>query len=132
MNSWSATARLGGDAELKYTPEGTPVCEFSAAVQFGYGENRIVSWPIFSVWNKKGEAVFPYLKKGSHVAVTGELYLHTYQNKSGVERSDIRVRVNDITLLDKRGDKELPPAREPKKADGFQPDPFDDDEPLPF
>ncbi len=132
MNTWSATARLGADAELRYTPEKTAVCEFSAAVQSGYGKNAKVSWATFHVWAKKGEAVFPYLKKGSHIAVTGELTLDEFKSNNGNEKAKLIVRVSDITLLDKR-DSELKPAGEPKKADGFQPDPFDEMEnDIPF
>ena len=128
MNNLSATVRLGADAELRFSQEGTAVCQFNAALQSGYGKNAKTTWLRCTVWAKKAEAVHPYLKKGSHVAITGEITMNEYQNKAGETKSALECRIVDITLLDKRGDGELPPAKEPKKADGFQPDPFQDDD----
>jgi single-strand DNA-binding protein len=133
MNNLSATVRLGADAELRYSQDGIAVCQFNAALQSGYGKNAKTSWVRCTVWAKKAEAVHPYLKKGSHVAITGEITMSEYQNKAGETKASLECRIVDITLLDKRADDyNMSPTKEPKKADGFQPDPFDNDEPLPF
>jgi single-strand DNA-binding protein len=132
MNNFCSTGRASADAEIKYTEKGTAVCQFNYAVQSGYGENRKTSWYQCTVWGEKAEKVQPMIRKGSFLAVTGELTMREYAGKDGVKRISPECRVVDVTLLDKRGDGDnLKPASEPKKADGFQPDPFADED-IPF
>jgi single-strand DNA-binding protein len=133
MNILCATGRTGSDAELRYTPSNVAVCQFNFALQSGYGDNRKTTWLRCSVFGTKAEKVQPLIRKGGLLAITGEITLNEYVGKDGVKKSSLECRVVDVTLLDKRADSDnLKPASEPKKADGFQPDPFDDDEPLPF
>jgi len=132
MNVLAATIRLGSDADLRFTPENTAVAQFNGALQSGYGKNAKTTWLRCTVWGKKAEAVAPMLLKGTQIAITGEITLNEYQDKQGQTKSSLECRIQDVTLLGKR-DGELKPAGEPKKADGFQPDPFDEMEnDIPF
>ena len=132
MNVLAATIRLGSDADLRFTPENTAVAQFNGALQSGYGKNAKTTWLRCTVWGKKAEAVAPMLLKGTQIAITGEITLNEYQDKQGQTKSSLECRIQDVTLLGKR-DNELKPAGEPKKADGFQPDPFDEMEnDIPF
>jgi single-strand DNA-binding protein len=132
MNVLAATIRLGSDADLRFTPENTAVAQFNGALQSGYGKNAKTTWLRCTVWGKKAEAVAPMLLKGTQIAITGEITLNEYQDKQGQTKSSLECRIQDVTLLGKR-DGELKPAGEPKKADGFQPDPFDEIEnDIPF
>jgi len=69
---------LGRDPELRYTPNGTPVTQFSVATnekwtgQDGQQQERTIWWRV-SVWGKQGEAVSQYLRKGSQVFVEGRM-----------------------------------------------------------
>ena len=47
--------RLTRDPELRFTNNGTPVCQFTLAVDDGYGENRRTDFINIVVWNKQGE-----------------------------------------------------------------------------
>jgi single-strand DNA-binding protein len=132
MNVLAATIRLGSDADLRFTPENTAVAQFNGALQSGYGKNAKTTWLRCTVWGRKAEAVAPMLLKGTQIAITGEITLNEYQDKQGQTKSSLECRIQDVTLLGKR-DNELKPAGEPKKADGFQPDPFDEIEnDIPF
>jgi single-strand DNA-binding protein len=129
MNSLNATGRVGADAELRYTEKGTAICQFSFALQDGYGDNRVTSWLRCSVFGNKAEKVQPLIRKGSLVAISGSIRNVELPNKDGVKQSKLECRIVDVTLLDKRADGDnLKPASEPKKADGFQPDPFADED----
>lgn len=105
---------------------------FSVAVKSGYGEKEATTWPKCTMFGKRGEGVFPYLKKGQLVGVSGELTLREYDKKDGSGKgSSLEVRVNDLTLLGKKGDA---PAQEQSehnesKANAYakQPNTFDDD-----
>ena len=69
---------LGRDPELRYTPNGTPVTNFSMATserwtdQNEQTQDRTVWWRV-SVWGKQGETISQYLKKGSQVFVEGRM-----------------------------------------------------------
>lgn len=112
MNVWNFTGNLGKDAEVKHLPSGDTVTEFSVAVKAGYGKNEKTIWAKCSYWNKRGEAVAPYLTKGQLVGISGELSINEYTNKDGENKVSLEVRVNDLTLLGKR-DSEQSAPRDP-------------------
>jgi len=116
MNSWNFTGNLGRDAEVRFTPAGDPITNFSVAVKAGYGKNEVTSWVTCSIFGKRGEAVASYLKKGSQVGISGEALLRGWE-KDGVKHSNLECRVSDVTLL---GTKDASTSSAPQK--GAQPD----------
>lgn len=94
-------ARLGRDAEVRFTAAQEPVA--SLALAFNYGKkgddgNRPAQWIDAALWGKRAEALAPYLKKGGLVSVIlTDLHIETYQSQSG-ERSKMVARVLDIEL----------------------------------
>lgn len=130
MNVFSATARLGKDAEIRYMANGDPVVSCTAAVTSGYGDKAITTWVNLSMFGKRFEKVAPYLLKGGQVAISGELTNRPYTDKSGNERFSLDVRVNDLTLIGGRpeGKPEAKPAqKQPGDGGGF-----DEEESIPF
>ena len=131
MNNWNFTGRLGKDAELRYLPNGDAVLNFSAAVDFGYGEKKGTIWTRCSMFGKRGEAVAPYLKKGQQVAISGELSERKWTNKEGVEQTTQEVRVSELTLVGGKPDGGNDPSAKPyQKATGAKHDDIDSD--LPY
>ncbi|WP_442592528.1 single-stranded DNA-binding protein [Parapusillimonas sp. JC17] len=80
-------ARLGRDAETRYTPQGDAVTELSLA--FTYGKkgqdgNRPTQWVKGSMWGQRGETLAPYLLKGTQVyVVLDEAHIQTFQKQDG-------------------------------------------------
>ena len=80
-------ARLGRDAEVRFTNNGDPVASLSLA--FNYGKKgadgkRPTQWVDGSLWGKRAEALAPYLLKGTMLAVTLEdVRIETYKTQSG-------------------------------------------------
>lgn len=85
--------RLGKDAVLRRTQQGDPVLGFSVAVDDGYGENKRTLWFECSVWGKRAEALAQYLKKGTAVAVSGDLSTRQHE-----QNTYLTVRVNEVTM----------------------------------
>ena len=69
---------LGRDPEMRYSPSGTAVTNFSMATsekwadQQGQTQERTLWWRV-SVWGKQAENCNQYLKKGSKVLVEGRM-----------------------------------------------------------
>jgi single-strand DNA-binding protein len=132
MNVFNFTGNLGNEAEMRYTPNGDPIVNFSVAVKAGYGDKATTTWIRCAMWGKRGESVVEYLKKGTMVGVSGELSNREYQDKDGQKRYSLEVRVNDLTLIGGKQDRSEPSqekAPQPAKAKPSFDDPYDD---LPF
>lgn len=132
MNVFNFTGRIGKDCESRFTPAGDAVTSFTAAVNSGYGDKAVTTWVNCSMWGKRGEAVAPYLLKGTLVAISGELTNREYTDKDGNRRFSLDVRVNDLTLIGGKKDsgaqndiQTQQQASAPKQTGGF--DDFDDD-----
>ena len=99
MNLFSFTGNLGKDAEVKFLPNGSAVCEFSVAVKSGYGEREKTNWVRCAMFGKKAEGQLPqYLVKGTQVAVSGELELQEWEGQSG-KGAELSVSVQNIDLI---------------------------------
>lgn len=130
MNNLSAIGNVGRDAEVRFLPDQTPVASFSFALSSGYGDKRTTTWLNCSLFGKRAETIAPMLTKGTQIGLNGEFSQRVYKDKDGVEKSSLDLRVNDITLL---GKKELSEAKEPAKANAYQPDPMADfEDSIPF
>lgn len=104
MNVWTFTGNLGKDAELKYTSSGDPVCSFSVAVSSGYGDKKKTSWANCSLFGKSASGSLPdYLKKGTQVAVSGELTLDEWQGNDGTAQKSLKIKVASVDLIGGNG-----------------------------
>jgi len=135
--------RLTRDAEIKYTANGTAVCNFSIACNKSIPpknegdkwENEVSYFDI-TLWGKKAEGKAKYLTKGEQVLVEGELKQDRWE-QDGQARSKVKITAVNIQLLggkeDWKGDgtpprqADIPRATShPEKAS----DEFEDD--IPF
>jgi single-strand DNA-binding protein len=107
---------LGRDAEMRYTPGGAQVTEFSLAVDRSRrGQDgqwiRETDWYRVICWNRLAEFADQYLKRGMRVYVDGRLQLRRYRADDGIERTSVEVIARDIVMLSPRPD--APAALEP-------------------
>lgn len=99
MNKFIFTGNLGKDCEVKSLPSGTSVCEFSVAVKSGYKENEKTNWANCAIFGKKAEGGLPsYLKKGTQVAIVGELELQEWDTSTS-KGAKLVVKVEDLDLI---------------------------------
>lgn len=98
------TGNLTRDPELRTTPSGSSVCSFSVAVNRVYkdsnGEQREdVSYIDCSAWNRLGEMINQYAKKGTGVLVSGRLDQRSWEDKTtGQKRSRVEIVVEDFNF----------------------------------
>jgi single-strand DNA-binding protein len=103
FQSLSLVGRLGTDPELRYTPSGTPVCNFNVATDIGYGDNKKTVWFKVTAWRKTAEVANQYLAKGDTVAVQGEVDVESYTTQSGEARASLVVTANNLSFVQTQG-----------------------------
>ena len=127
-------ARLGRDAELRSTPNGTSVINLALAfTRRAQGGEKLTDWVEGVLWGKRAEALAPHLLKGGLVSVTlNNVRIETYQSAKGAGHKLIG-EVIEIELAG--GGQQAAPAPKPtpkpaaKQASGHE---FDDLEDAPF
>ena len=133
MNKMTVIGNLGRDPEMRYTPSGQAVTNFSVATNYKYttsdGEPREeTEWFRVSVFGKQAEVCNQYLSKGRKVYVEGRLKSSTYQTRDGETRFSLEINASDVRFIDGSGTRtdEFPREGEPAGAS-----PLDADD-LPF
>ena len=110
MHKFFAIGRLGRDPEMRYTPEGTAVANFSLASDEGYGDNKKTLWTRITVWGNLADTCDKYLKKGSRVWVYGSIQPdesgnpRVFQRGDGSWGSSFEVTAREVVFLDTRAD----------------------------
>lgn len=131
INKVILIGNLGRDPELRYTPGGTPVANFSIATTERWrnseGENQEhTEWHNIVAWRRLAEISGEYLRKGSRVYIEGKIRTRSWEGQDGQKRYRTEIVVDNLMMLDTRG--------EPGKAvddSGFEPDQISDDD-IPF
>lgn len=59
-------------------------------------------WHRVELWDNLADIAHKYLKKGSTVYVEGKIRTEKWTDQQGIERSGIKIRANNITLLGSR------------------------------
>ena len=110
FNKIIAIGNLGRDPELRYTPQGDAVCDFSIAVndrkRDKSGEFQdVTTWFKVTLWRKLAENASKYLTKGRSVYVEGRLQVEEWTDRDGKNRYTLIIQGSDIHFIgENRGD----------------------------
>src|SRR5205809_8123217 len=128
---------VGRDPELRMTPNGRPVCEFSVAVNRVTGRSDCgdrqeqTDWYRVSCWSQLAERAQQFITKGRLVYIEGRFTPRTYTDREGKERMSLDISASDFQMLDARRDREggsgdaaanAAPSRGPEGEKSFDPD----------
>jgi len=107
LNSVALIGHVGKSPELRFTPNGTSVCDFSIAVNRRWttrdGEKKEeTDWFTVVVWGKLAESCNQFVAKGSLIFVSGSVSLHKWTTQDSEERSRLEVRANSVVFLSKK------------------------------
>lgn len=124
--------------ELRYTPQGTAVCDLSIAINRTYTETdgtkkEEVTYVDIVCWSKFAEIAGKYLKKGSQVLISGRLHQDSWIDKNtGQKRSKIVVVAENLQMLGSRDSESgsspagnQPPQRQAAATSTVGPEPPD-------
>lgn len=107
LNYVALIGRVVQDPDLRYTPKGTPVCNFRIAVSRRYKDPNTGEWKddasFFNVvaFKRSAELCGDYLKKGSAVLVEGRLRSRSWETNTGERRSTVEITAFRVQFLDK-------------------------------
>ena len=99
---------LTRDPELRYTPQGSAVCEFALALNYQYTNKQTgqkveeVSFIDIVAWGKTGEICAEYLKKGRQVMIEGRLKQDRWEAQDGKKMSKVRVTAENVQFVGSR------------------------------
>ncbi len=106
LNKMMVIGNLGGDPEMRFTANGTPVASFSIAVSQSYmgqdGERKEeTEWFKVVAWRKLAETCTQFLTKGSKAYVEGRLRTRNWEGNDGQKRFTVEIIADKVLFLDR-------------------------------
>lgn len=105
VNKVIILGRLGQDPELKYTPSGAAVCNFSLATSESWNDKATgqkqerTEWHRVVVWGKLAELCNQYLSKGRQAFVEGKLQTRSWEDKDGNKRYTTEIAASTVQFI---------------------------------
>ncbi|MEK4188049.1 single-stranded DNA-binding protein [Paenibacillus sp. FSL L8-0494] len=103
LNRIILIGRLTRDPELRYTPAGVAVTQFTLAVDRNFtgqnGEKEADFIPVVT-WRQLAETCANYLRKGRLTAVEGRIQVHNYENNEGKRIYITEVIADNVRFLE--------------------------------
>ena len=118
MNKITLIGNLTKEPDVRSTPSGITVCQFTIAVNRRFpnsdGDRQTDFFRIYA-WRQLGEVCGRCLSKGKKVAVLGELQARTYEAKDGTTHLSLDVQADEVEFLSPK-DEKPEPKPEPKQS----------------
>src|SRR5215210_2530620 len=107
LNKAMIIGNLGRDPEMRYTPSGQAVTQFTVAVNRNYknqqGERQEeTEWFRIVAWGQQAEFAAEYLRKGAKVYIEGRLQTRQWEGQDGQKRYTTELVANTIQNLERR------------------------------
>lgn len=101
LNSVTLIGRVVGPPELRYTPGGKAVAQFTLAVdrRVSKGSEKECDFIPIVAWEKLAEICNQYLSKGKPIAVQGGLRTRKYETQDGQKRTAFEVVIHEMQML---------------------------------
>lgn len=132
VNKVILIGNLGRDPEMRYSPDGTAICNISVATTSQWkdkatGEKREeTEWHRVVFYNRLAEVVGEYLKKGRSIYIEGRLKTRKWKDKdTGADRYSTDIVADQMQMLGGANDNDTAPAQgnqAPERARRAKPD----------
>jgi single-strand DNA-binding protein len=140
INKAIIVGRLGRDPELRYTPDGTAIANFSVATSEEWtdktsGEKKErTEWHRIVAYRRLGEICGEYLSKGRQVYIEGRIQTRDWEDKDGVKRYTTEIIASQMQMLGSKDDKggSRPASSGASPEFGGPPDATNQDDDIPF
>ena len=130
LNKAMIIGNLGRDPEMRYTPSGQAVTQFTVAVNRNFrgadGEwQEETEWFRVVAWGQTGERAAENLRKGGKVYVEGRIQTRQWEDQTGAKRTTTELVADRVTNLERRpredGDPGFTPRASNRPADAGRP-----------
>ena len=101
-NCITLVGNITDDPELRFTPSGSAVANFTIAVnrrfknQSGQWEDKLDGFFKCNCWREMAENVAETLQKGTRVMVVGRLQQRSWDDQEGNKRSAFEIQVDEV------------------------------------
>jgi len=117
INKAILVGRLGKDPEVRYTPDGMMVTNFTMATDEVWkdknGEKaQKTEWHKIVTFGKLAEICGKYLVKGKLVYLEGRIQTRSWEDKEGVKKYTTEIVASNMQMLDSKGQKDSDAGRE--------------------
>jgi len=108
VNKVLLIGRLGRDPEVRYTPDGTAIANFSIATSEEWKDKKTgekqerTEWHRIVAFRRLGEICGEYLSKGRQVYIEGRLQTRDWQDKDGNKRYTTEIVASQMQMLGSR------------------------------
>jgi single-strand DNA-binding protein len=109
VNKVILVGNLGADPQIRYTPQGTAVANFSLATterftnKNGERESR-TEWHRIVAWGRLAEICNEYLKKGKQIYIEGRIQTRQWDDKDGNKKFTVEIIAQNMVMLGRAGD----------------------------
>ena len=109
VNKAILVGNLGRDPEMRHTPNGQAVVNFTLATSESWtdksGEKQErTEWHRIVVWGRTAEMCNQYLSKGRTVYVEGRIQTREWEDKEGNKRYTTEINANNVNFIGPRTD----------------------------
>ncbi len=153
INKVILVGNLGKDPELRYTPSGAAVANFTLATSERYKDKNgewveKTEWHNIVAWRQLAEICGKFLHKGKQVYIEGKIQTRSYDDRDGNKRYMTEIIADQMQMLGRAGEEGGAPARsqEPRQSrptqgaprsnapayEDFGDPPFNPDDDIPF
>ncbi|HVO71609.1 MAG TPA: single-stranded DNA-binding protein [Aggregatilineaceae bacterium] len=114
---------VGRDPELRYTPAGVAVCDFTVAVSRRWNDRTTneqrekTTWFRVSAWRGLAETANQFVHKGMQIMVAGEIDASAFTGQDGQPRASLDLTARDIQFLGRRGETAAEPGEYPSEPE---------------
>ena len=107
VNKVILLGNLGADPEMRYTADGTAVCNFRIATTEKFKDRQgnmqeRTEWHKVVAWRKLAEICGQYLSKGKQVMIEGRIEYGSYE-KDGVKHNTTEIVADNMLMLGSPG-----------------------------
>ncbi len=125
LNKGELIGHIGRDPEIRFTPDGKCIANFSVATSDSYKDKEGVKkenteWHRVVAFGKLAEIIRDYCQKGQLIYIVGKIRTRKYE-KDGVDHYTTEIVASEMKMLSKGKD---------GSAESAAPDDFDDDIPY--
>ena len=123
LNKCMIIGNLGRDPEMRYTPGGQAVTQFSVATNRNFKDQQgewqsEAEWFRVVVWGDQGERAAENLRKGHKVYVEGRIQTRQWEDQTGNKRYTTELIANRVSSLERRDREDGPPPPNDGPAGG--------------